>query len=330
MPPTSVADATVFACVYGPGKGGKTTDMLYSFPRSLFIGVPAAFKPSIGVVGFNLGPNQVWEAPSIMQLSKAIQSLNKDFDAVVVDDFSLLTEKTLSLLERTNSGHKLWGAMRDALLDFRDAARSCSKHVIVNCHVAAPVVKNGTPIRGGPMLPGRMAEDFPKQCDIVLRSTFEMTRRGPWQVVYRCAGDRDFEYTTGDRHGVTPDNAPMNLGEILKAAGYKFRRAPGLEWMDEAVATLVEGFKSIPVDQRPNAMPNALQYIATKTQNPLHARWVLRDTFDRIDLANARQSNVLAAFMGQAPGFGPAVPSTSFGTAPAPTAPAPTTTTNNG
>ena len=105
--------------------------------------------------------------------------------------------------------------------------------VIMSAHESAPTTKDGRFIRGGPKLPGKMPEDFPGVCDIVLRTAVDKTRLG-WHGVYRCSID-DPNYVTKDRHGVTPDPAPMNLGEILRFAGYTIQRAPGLEWQEDVV-----------------------------------------------------------------------------------------------
>lgn len=279
---------------YGPSGSGKTTDQIYSFPNGLFIAPPGAIKPAHNVVGFV--PDTV-EASSIMEATSLLKEAAKHskYDAVIVDDFSLLSESTVNALEKKLSGFKLWGAIRDHVLDFRDTARHAGLHVVLTAHESTPRTVNGTFVRGGPRLPGRLPEDVPTACDLVLRAAFEQSKRG-WHAVYRCTID-DPNWVTKDRHGVTPDRAPMNTAEILRMAGYEIRRAPGLEWQEG----IVEALAKLLVDEPDNEgalMQEAIAICGEKTDNPLHTRWVMRDALDRAALIRAKQ-NVLAMFLDQ-------------------------------
>jgi hypothetical protein len=116
--------------VYGPSGIGKTTDLLYGFPNGLFLAPPGALKPAHHVVGFV--PASA-EAATIEDATKRLKDIAKagKFDAVIVDDFSLLAESTLAHFENVKrlTGFKLWGAVRDAVLEFRDTARRVGMHV---------------------------------------------------------------------------------------------------------------------------------------------------------------------------------------------------------
>lgn len=320
-----IGNEPAFVCTYGPSGLGKTTDILYTMPRGFYFATPAALKPSIGTVGFNLHPTQVWEPPRIAAMTAMLPKLSKEFDGVVCDDFSLLAERTLSVLEKSKSGFKLWGALRDEITDFRDAARSCGMHVIMNAHESAPQTKNGRFIRGGPKLPSTLTEDFPVQCDIVLRAFPEPSRKGAWPVVYRCT-PLDTQYISKDRNSATPDMSPMNLGEILRSAGYNIRRAPGLEWMDDMVERIAQAAAQNPPEQHPALAQAIIANIVQTglTKNPLHIRWALRDGFDRWTLRVARANNILSGFLAPAGPVGlqlaPAAPAPGL-TAGAPAAP---------
>lgn len=296
QPNMNPADAPAFVCGYGPSGHGKTTDMLYAMPRGFYIAHPAALKPSVGVVGFQLHPSQIWDAQRIADVTAQLPKLDpKQFDGVVVDDFSLLAERTFSALEKVRSGFKLWGALRDEIMEFRDAARRCRMHVLINCHELPPQIKAGRALRGGPKLPGTLPEDLPVQCDMVLRTFVEPSRRGAWGVVYRC-GPNDPSYVTKDRHNRTPDMAPMNIGEILRSAGYVLRRAPGLEWMEEQVEIGAQQLLAYPPDQERAVLHAFAMHLHTNvTQNLFHIRWALRDAADRVVLRRAH-SNLLAPF----------------------------------
>jgi hypothetical protein len=280
--------------VYGPSGIGKTTDLLYGFPNGLFLAPPGALKPAHHVVGFV--PASA-EAATIEDATKRLKDIAKagKFDAVIVDDFSLLAESTLAHFENVKrlTGFKLWGAVRDAVLEFRDTARRVGMHVVLVAHESTPRTVNGSFVRGGPKLPGKLPEDLPTACDIVLRAAHDSTRRG-WHASYRCTVD-DPNWVTKDRHGVTPDKAPMNLGEILRMAGYNIARAPGLEWQEEIVAALANALVADPTNT-PAYLAEAQSMSASHSDNPLHVRWVMRDALDRAALTRAKQ-NVFALYL---------------------------------
>lgn len=293
-----VARAPLFVVTYGPSGLGKTTDFLYSFPGAYYIATPAALKPSEGVVGFRLHPSQVFEAKRIADATALLPKLPKQMEVCVIDDLSLLAERTIAALEGKYSGFKLWGALRDEVLDLRDAARSCGKHVVMNAHEQPATVKNGFHVRGGPRLPGKLPEDLPTHADLVLRTFHEPSRLGPWKVVYRC-GPNDPSYVSKDRTGRCFDMMPMNTGEVFRACGFAISRAPGLEWMEP----LVEKAAGMILQMGFAAYPQVLQAMGQRimtdyTQNPLHVRWAWRDALDRA-LIRRNQQNVLGAFFGQ-------------------------------
>lgn len=286
--------ANAVVAIYGPSGIGKTTDLLYSLPNALFVAPPGALKPAHNVVGHV--PDSI-EASTIMEATKIVADLAKrndsKYDAVIVDDFSLLSESTVNALEKKLSGFKLWGGVRDAVLDFRNTARHAGMHVVLTAHESTPRTVNGTFIRGGPKLPGRLPEDVPTACDLVLRAAFDQTRRG-WHACYRCTVD-DPQWVTKDRHGVTPDKSPMNVGEILRAAGYVIRRPEGLEWQEELVEAFCTALLAEPGNEAA-LMHEVIEIAREKTGNDLHIRWVMRDALDRAALRRARQTDMFALY----------------------------------
>lgn len=275
----------VVAVIYGPSGHGKTSDLLYSFPRGLFIAPPGALKPAYGLVGHV--PESI-EAKTVMEATKILKanSASRKFDAVVVDDFSLLAEATVSELEKKLSGFKLWGALRDVVLEFRDTARHAGLHVALSAHESTPKTSSGIFVRGGPRLPGKLPEDLPTACDIVLRTRYDGTRQRGWHIAYSCNID-DPQWVTKDRHNVTPVLAPMNLAEILRCAGYTIQRAPGLEWQEGIVAALAQALLETPNEER-ELMAEAIALCREQTENALHTRWVMRDALDRAALTRAQ------------------------------------------
>ena len=306
-----------FGGTYGVSKSGKTTDNLYSFPGAFYLAPPGALKPSVNVVGYAVPAQNMYDPKSVPDATAKLKEVARlgRHKVGVVDDFSMLCELSFALLEgRGLSGWKLWGALADEVLEFRDTGRRLGMHLLVNMHERGPAMVNGSAQRGGPKLPGKLPESFPAGCDIILRAAPGASNFGSkfgWANVYKC-NPNDPGFVTGDRHGVTPDNAPMNLGEILRAAGYEIPRAPGMEWMDRAVEAVTDVLlRGGSVNDAANLQAAApwlvgqmvtLPFYAAmkdtqegQRQTLLHARWVLRDAYDRAIIQRSR-SNPLALF----------------------------------
>lgn len=289
------------AAVYGPSGMGKTTDLIYSFPRGLFFARPGALKPSFNVVGYTPANVPVTTIEAAIAQVEA-EAKAKRYDTLVVDDFSLMVNDSFNVIEAAQTGKAngfaIWGELNRKICKLRDTARMCGMHVIFSCHESAPTTKDGRFIRGGPKLPGKLPEDFPGVVDTVLRTALDKGRVG-WHGVYKCTID-DPNYVTKDRHGVVPETAPMNLGEILRLAGYAIHRAEGLEWQEEIAQAVAEELLGIKVDagyakKSAAVAQEAVKVMDTVTDNKLHQRWALRDGFDRATLLRARES-ILSTF----------------------------------
>ena len=282
----------IVVCVYGPSKYGKSTALIYAAPCAKLAAQEGALRPSLRVVGHT--PKNV-VINTIPQATKIIRETDpREADVVALDDLSLLADNTVSkYVGAGKTGYDLWGAMRESLIGLRRAAREAGIHVILNAHEGAPRDFRGAPLRGGPKLPGSMAEDLPAACDVVLRAVYEPGRKG-WPVCYRCTPS-DTNYISGDRNGVTPDKAPMNLREILRLAGINLRRAPGREWMDDAVVWASGFLLANAAEQEPAILNHVVGVLRSKGIGDLDIRWVIRDSLDRAVLTRA-MSNPLAAF----------------------------------
>ncbi len=175
---------TPMVLTYGASGSGKTTDCGYSFPNALFLAVPNSLQSIRSICGYepaSVETGTIQEATSILKTAKA-----KGFDAIVVDDFSFLAEKTFASLDRIKDSRQRWGKLRDVTLEFRNAARYAGLTIVINCWEKAPSTKNdGTFVRGGAMLSGKLPEQLPAMCDLVLRCGRDPQRK-PWSGVYHC------------------------------------------------------------------------------------------------------------------------------------------------
>lgn len=300
------------ACVliYGPSGAGKTVDELYSFPNAFFCAPPGALKPGKLVVGYEPPDWHVWDPPDVESITKFLPTVATTrctrcpkphaFTEAVVDDFSLYVDRQIVVLEQQRlSGGPLWQRLQSILLDFRDVGRRCRLHLTVSCHERGPKVVDGIGQRGGPKLPGKLPEAVPAAFDLVVRATYgggavpgAVGGRIGWPGMYRCSPS-DTNFVSRDRHGVAPDPAPMNIAEVLRAAEYVIARAPGLEWMDEAVRVVATallfdagGHYRPPTDD--HMVLQAALGLFHPSMNPLHVNWVLRDAVDRVVIARSR------------------------------------------
>ena len=79
----------------------------------------------------------------------------------------------------------------------------------------------------------------------------------------------------------------MNIGEILRAAGYEIARAPGLEWQADVVEKLAGKLAALPPSgaEEDAALNKAANFLYKNvTQDLLHIRWALRDALHRSQL----------------------------------------------
>ncbi len=280
-----------FVLTYGPSGSGKTTDCGYSFPNGLFIAARGALKSVSSVCGYT--PAQI-EVQTIAEATNTILELQKkggNYDAVVIDDFSFLAEQQFAVIEkkfaRSSNTFAKWGALRDCVIDFRNAARYCRFHVILNCWEKGPKSNtDGTRTRGGPMLSGKLPESVPAMCDIVLRCGNEPMRK-PWTGVYKC--EQSPNYVMKDRTDVVSrlGTAPMNLAEILRAGGYQVSRLESLEWQEEFIEKVASELLKGDGSQDSVVANDYFQKLKGNGIDARVARWTLRDALDRAVIRRA-------------------------------------------
>lgn len=260
----------------------NTSDLLFSFPRAMFLADRGSLKPSVRLCGFE--PENVELANDVPEVLAGIKNARaKGIKFCVIDDYSLIADRAQQRLERRFTGWKLFGEMKNELLSLRTAARDAGIHVIVTAHQKEAKNINGTNLLGGPNLPGAMQEAFPSAVDMVLRVVFESSHP-LWQAAYRSGLDPN--WVQGDRLHICPDPAPLNLGEILRSAGYD---VPRLEsWMDAAVEQASAFLNSMPSPK--DGIKAVYEAFIADGKPPPHAYWVTRDAFDRVLLARSKKT----------------------------------------
>jgi len=272
------------AATYGPSGIGKTTDMGYSFPTALFVAAPGALSSIQSVCGYL--PDRAESIGDIRAATQLIERVGRagEYQTIVIDDFSFLAEQTFALLEKKYNGFKLWGALRDIVLEFRNQSRFAGLNVVLNCWEQGPKTRmNGQKVRGGPQLSGNLPEQVPAMCDVVLRAVHEPARQ-PWPAAYRC--EVSPTYNMKDRFDVASrvDPAPMNLGEILRAAGHSIARHPEIQDQERQVSILSA---QLAHDANPTAVNELFSALRSSGMGAHAARWTMRDAVDRAVIQNA-------------------------------------------
>lgn len=273
---------SVVVLTYGSSGIGKSTDMGYAFPTGLFAAAPGALKSVASVCGYM--PATV-EIKTIEEATALIHKVKGKYQTLVIDDFSFLAEQTFAGLEKKHKNFKLWGALRDVTLEFRDTARYAGMNVALNCweQGAKTNDKGEMTMRGGPMLSGKLPEQIPALCDMTLRGVHDKKRK-PWPASYQC--QLDSGWVLKDRYDIVTilQSCPMNIGEVLRAAGVSLERHPDIKDQDEVVDGLSVVLEELQGKDLWLAANEIYQKLVGSSMSPQAARWTLRDAMDRAEI----------------------------------------------
>ena len=277
----------LLAAIYGPPGIGKTVDLGYSFPTGDFIGQPSdeGGKPA-GLLSIEQVCGYVPRghvAKTMADATQIIKSLPRG-GHTVIDDFSGMARETVrDSKKKFRNGYDVWDKVLNDAIDLVTTLAQRGGVGVLNCWGVDPKTKDdGTRRRGGPELVGKLVEQVPARCDMVLRVDMDIMRK-PWPAVYKCSADRN--YVMKDRTNIVNriSPAPMNLREILRGGGldlpYVHDQQP--DWTDKIAAVLGES-------PNPTSSSNALyqQLLDLSVERQL-ARWIMRDALDRVVIARA-------------------------------------------
>jgi hypothetical protein len=278
-----MTEQSMMVCTYGPSGIGKTTDQGYSFPNALFVAAPGALQSIRATCGYE--PASTDGVTTLAEATALLKQVAGTYEQVVIDDFSFMAEQTFSILEKKYNGFKLWGKLRDDALDFRNTARYCGVDVILNCWEQGPKTKmDGSAVRGGPMLSGRLPEQIPAMCDVVLRAKHDPQRR-PWPASYACSAHPSFVMKDRFNIASVASPCPLNLAEILRASGRVIPRHPEMEQHEDFVEAFSAQLAEV---EKPIMKANELyQMLLGEGMQIPAARWILRDSMDRYSIRTA-------------------------------------------
>lgn len=310
---------------FGPIKTGKTVDIGYSFPDAICVARPDALLSIESVCGFR--PNRV-TIPRFSDLItfmwglvQHIQRTGVAVPALYVDDFSIYVQEELSALtaeQKASNDEKLkknnyWrfdqvGTLMQGFYAAYQALLELGCFVVANAHEAEErFTDQGKHINGGAKFPGQLQDTAPGYFSVLLRVAKSDRPRPMWAFAYdndpNMAG-----FLTGDRLNVCYPDAPMNLGELLRAAGYDIPRAQGMEWAEAVVETIAKAYLQFPRIEagKPDAaekprLATLESFYNQLTQQgvlPHQTDWIMRDGWDRASIRLDRIANRKSAWLG--------------------------------
>jgi hypothetical protein len=264
---------------YAAPKMGKTSDMLFSFPKAVFL-VPnrACLAPSRKLCGYE--PERKGVCPNLDSLLAKVKSLATDASVttVVVDDISLMADQSIRDWDGGANSFAKWNKLRDTMAEIFDIARAAPWHLAIDTHETGPKDYDGATAKGGPKMASVTAgQDIAKSASLVLRAVTDTTATAlPWPKVYLCDHE-DADWIMGDRSHVAPKISPMNLGELLRAAGYEIPRQ--YDWQEELVE---KGAALVGRIGQEEAFAKVVEAVTKKGGSGLAARWTLRDIYARV------------------------------------------------
>jgi hypothetical protein len=278
--------------VYGDSGRGKSVDALYTVPDALYLTpAPGGLAAAIRLTGIKPREQRV---NTIEHACKVLRDTH-GIHAVVLDDFSVLAERThLSFDSTGHGGWDVWKRLQRSVMALREVCIDRGLTLVMNAHVSPPKTDDGgNSIPGGPKMPSKaMTMALPHVATLVLRAESDAFIAAPqWPGRYAC-DPTNAQWVTKDRYVVIQNGkAPQNVREILwaaKAHGHDVvvpPRAKGLEALDDLTESLSQGLARGTLS---NAQ-DARKAIATQRGKfPPHVlHWAWRDGLARHALANA-------------------------------------------
>lgn len=290
--------------VYSLPGGGKTTDMLYSFPNAWILAPAdgAPLDPAVSVVGYDPYEEGRVETVATLEdttrwLKSAVKhGLPEGCDSVICDDLTVQARATLDAMrplypEVGDGVYRLWGDFNRKVVELRntaaEVAKACSERLGVGVNVAFTLHErppdDKSALRGGPQFPSKtLSEEWVKIMSIAYRVGRDEKRGGrdDWKGTYLCT-HRHPSWAMKSRLGVEVSQNPQNVGELIRASGRSLPRKVGLEWTEEWVEHVAQSVAAkVPREKILGELDRQLNGDAS----PLLLRWIRRDGFDRAEI----------------------------------------------
>lgn len=293
--------------IYGEPKSGKTKALLGGLPCSYFIytfdGLETAKWLGLDVSTRSKSvPVKTGRSPmddTIALLKKA----GAKYPSVVIDDLTFIADREMGWLSANGvTGWDKYMVLADKGMQLMEAVDAAPCEIVgITLHENPPKEKDitkperGTRLgvqgklkrvgKGGPSLPGdKFREKFAGFPSFLGRMVYNEEVQGGWPWEMQVQSDEYF--VAGQR--VLETNSPTlppNIGEILRMSGYDIPWPQELAWMEQAKSDLV-----VQLTETPDGAEEVLNLfkVAYEDKDPKHVRWVISDTYDRVNLSNLR------------------------------------------
>lgn len=294
----SIQGEPVFGGCYGDSGTGKTADALFAFPDAEILCPKGSTKSTRNLHGFEARVFYVKTLDDCMNRVKWWKTQKTRPSALIADDVSLQQQAQLMLVKGKN--FETWRVILEKILELAMFVRELDCHFWMTLHEMQPRTFSGQWYRGGPLLAGAASQHLPKSMDVLLRVMPE-EKRPMWPFVYQC-NNIDRDYVTKDRTNTCSDHVPMNIGEILRCAGYVIPRKKGLEWQEGYTQKICDALLKLDAGNekgRRAIVEKAFAQLSAKSILDTHATWCIRDAVDRavlIRTSNSPKRRMLSTF----------------------------------
>lgn len=290
----------VFGLTYSSPKRGKTLAMIRAFPGALFLALKGGLKCA-SWLGLEQRQLNQMVADDVDQMIKIIRAAKAKYPAIVIDDATLQFDAEYARIKKKDSTWSGNDKFNKKIIELRDVCRDAPVHVFWTMHEQPPrEVKKvgdnyGKLIPGTVLVPGwQLPEKLPAMVDFCARIVYDDSMIG-WPLVYQTGPDEEF--ITGNRLSNSPTRFPLNIGELLRQAGYDVPCLKGFEWMEPVSEQLATKLVDNP-EEVGNTLREASAKLAEKIKNQRHIRWALQNGIDRANLWRY-QANLLDTFLDQ-------------------------------
>jgi len=301
-----------FLGVAGDSDAGKTVDFGFSFPFAMWLADAGGLEPVRSLCGYDPRDQTVKGAETVDDLTAAIDmAIENGYHTLIIDDASAKFQTSYTLHEASapvgNSGAPDgYYAYQQLLADtmrFRARGRTAGIGVVMNFWLDRPKTNNkGKLKKGGPAIPGIAGKEaLIVLLDLMLRCDKDPARQ-PWPGIYR-RDPGDNSWLTKDRYSIGVRELPMNVGEILRYAGFDLAESPWkparlYDWQEEVVdAIAVEMWRS--GSEGDASIGRAwVAKLAESGATASQIRWTLRDAVDRVTIWRLvpRADNIASEF----------------------------------
>lgn len=291
--------------IYGDMSSGKDFDAWTALAgRCFVVGPPGGISKPAVASGYGLDPKLFGGARTIeaatQRIRATVQAFPRRFLGVIVTDVSVLSAGTFNALRPQipkNKNFEFWERFGMIHTEFVEVIRWCGLLGIMSGHVKVGGVNkiDGRFYKGGLKTPGReTTKILTHSLDMALRCGSDPDRYGPWKGVYYARNNHPDWHQKDRHHSPGFEVIPQNVAELLRLAGYRLPRPPGLEWQEQWVEGIAQ--KVVAGASPRKVAPKVIRHLQAKGVPEALTYWTVRDGLDRASLRQISANQLINAF----------------------------------